>query len=389
MARFDIDKATVRNRLELRREPYWGAPVERGLFVGFRKLEHGGNWIARFRTEDGKQVYNSLGPVSAENDYEAAKREARRWRKGVEVGVKPSGVDTVSDACVEYLAALRREKREATAQDAAQRINRTILNDPLGRIKLSQLRERHIEAWRERLESGTFEPMPVKGARAVRPLSPAVFKRTLTVVKAALNHAVRKRHVAPERAFEWQGIRADRDADGRRELYLDKTQRRALMAATEGGLRDVVECIALTGCRPGDPAVALVKDYDGRTASMTFTTKDHRRTIPVSPACKALLDRLSAGKHQDAHLFLQDGGEPWTSRAWFDAVRAAVRKAGLPQETVLYNLRHSWITDAIVAGMDLLTVAKLVGTSLAMIEKHYGHLVHGTARDKLKTMEFL
>jgi hypothetical protein len=32
------------------------------------------------------------------------------------------------------------------------------------------------------------------------------------------------------------------------------------------------------------------------------------------------------------------------------------------------------ITDLVHDGLDLLTVAQLSGTSVAMIEKHYGHL---------------
>lgn len=39
--------------------------------------------------------------------------------------------------------------------------------------------------------------------------------------------------------------------------------------------------------------------------------------------------------------------------------------------------------------MDLLTVSKLVGTSLNMIQKHYGHLAQAAAREKLQKIEFL
>lgn len=385
----ELHKSTVREKLSPRREPYWGPPVERGLYVGFRRLEHAGNWIARYRNEEGRQVYQSLGPVTEANDYDSAKREARRWRKTVDAGVTTAEVESVADACREYVALLRREKRNETALDTEQRFNRTVYADAIGKVKLSQLREHHLEAWRQRLETGTYTAVPVKGAREIAPLSPPVFKRTLSSVKAALNMAVRKRYVAPEKAFEWQAIRPEKDADGRRELYLDKAQRRALLDAMAEDVRDLAECVALTGCRPGDPAAVLRKDYDARTGSVTFTTKDHPRTIPLSPAARALFDRLARSKLPAARLFVQADGSPWTARAWHEPVREAVAKAGLPPETVLYTLRHSWITDAIVGGMDLLTVAKLVGTSLAMIEKHYGHLVQGAARDKLQKLEFL
>ena len=213
--------------------------------------------------------------------------------------------------------------------------------------------------------------------------------RSIWPLKAALNRAVRKRYVSAERALEWQEIKPEKDADGRRDLYLDRAQRRALMEAADESLRDIVECLILTGCRPGDPALTLRKHYDGRTGSIRFTSKGHDRTIPLSPAARKLFDRLARGKLPNAHLFTQSDGMPWDSKAWHAPIREAVSKAKVPDKTVLYTLRHSWITDAIVGGMDLLTVAKLVGTSLQMIEKHYGHLVRDAARDKLAQLEFV
>ena len=50
----------------------------------------------------------------------------------------------------------------------------------------------------------------------------------------------------------------------------------------------------------------------------------------------------------------------------------------------IYTLRHSTITDLIVEHqLDTLTVAQLSGTSLLMIEKHYGHLNQKRASEAL------
>jgi site-specific recombinase XerD len=49
-------------------------------------------------------------------------------------------------------------------------------------------------------------------------------------------------------------------------------------------------------------------------------------------------------------------------------------------------LRHSTITDLVTGGLDLFTVAKISGTSVAMIEKHYGHLQREHARQALKML---
>lgn len=382
MARHDIDKAGVRNKLKPRREPYWGPPVERGLYVGFRKLEHGGTWIARFRNDEGRQVYQSLGAATAENDYEAAKREARRWMRTVEAGVQADRLLTVADVCRDYVDAMKAEGRERSSVDAHKTFTRIVYNDPIGKIRADKLTQRHLEAWRARMEAGEMS-----GRKRGIP-SRATFNRNLTALKAALNRAVSRREIPHDRAIEWNAIKPYRDADGRREVYLDREQRRALLEAAQGDLRDLLTCIALTGCRPGDPAAMLRKDWDGRTGTATFRTKTGERKVPVSPAARALFDRLAKGKQPDAHLFTNEG-EPWTSQAWAYQVKAAVAKAGLPAGTVAYTLRHCWITDAIVGGMDPVTVARLTGTSLEMISKTYGHLVEGAARDKLANLDFV
>ena len=52
-------------------------------------------------------------------------------------------------------------------------------------------------------------------------------------------------------------------------------------------------------------------------------------------------------------------------------------------EAKVYTLRHSVITDLVRGGLPVLTVAQLSGTSVAMIERHYGHLVRDDAEKAL------
>ncbi len=305
--------------------------------------------------------------------------------------VTPKSELTVADACRDYVKGLTKDGRTVAADDANRRFERCLYGDKLGKVRLKDLHQDHIEAWRDRVEKGELPALPAKRGRppVAKPLAKSSVNRMRTVLVAALNHAVARRKASPDVAFEWNAVKPLKDASQRRSLYLEREQRRALLEATDGPVRDLIECVALTGCRPGDPALCLRSDYDGRTASVRFRSKDHDRKIPLSPAASALFDRLAKGKLPKAHLFTQDGKKAWTADAWSEPVRAAAARAALPEGVTLYTLRHCWITDAIVGGMDLLTVAKLAGTSLAMIEKHYGHLVQGAARDKLAQVQFL
>lgn len=298
--------------------------------------------------------------------------------------------DTVADACRDYVDALRKEGRKSTGDDAERRFERTVYADRIGKLPLAKLTQDDMEDWRDRVERGDLAELPTKKGRPpnAKPLGKASVNRMRTVLVAALNRAVARRKVTPDRVIEWANVKPYKNAGSRRDLYLDRKQRRALLDNAAPAIRDVMECIILTGCRPGDPAAVLRRDYDARHSTVTFRTKEHPRTIPLSPAAKKLFDRLAKGKAHTEHLFT-NGGTAWRPHDWRELVKDAATKAKLPSGVVLYTLRHCWITDAIVGGMDLLTVAKLSGTSLAMIEKHYGHLVQGAAREKLAQVEFL
>ncbi len=113
------------------------------------------------------------------------------------------------------------------------------------------------------------------------------------------------------------------------------------------------------------------------------------RRVPLSPTALELFKRLAKNKLPNAHLFTADDGKPWVNCAWSLPVREAAARAKLPKGTVLYTLRHSFITETLLAGMATLEVAKLSGTSLPMIEKNYGKLVTEVARERLAQVTLL
>jgi integrase len=87
-----------------------------------------------------------------------------------------------------------------------------------------------------------------------------------------------------------------------------------------------------------------------------------------------------------APMFARSGGREWNKDAWKHPVKDAVRAAKLPSGASAYTLRHSVITDLIRSGLPALTVAQLSGTSVAMVERHYGHLVRSDAEEALASL---
>ena len=107
------------------------------------------------------------------------------------------------------------------------------------------------------------------------------------------------------------------------------------------------------------------------------------RSIKLPPATAKLFAAAAKDKLPAAPLFARADGRPWDKDMWKDPIKAAVRAAELPGEATAYTLRHSVITDLVHGGLDLLTVAQVAGTSVRMIEKHYGHLRDTVAADAL------
>jgi site-specific recombinase XerD len=112
------------------------------------------------------------------------------------------------------------------------------------------------------------------------------------------------------------------------------------------------------------------------------------RKIKLPPTTAAIFSSLTKSKLPTAPLLTQNNGQAWGKDNWKKPIKAAAAAAGLSNAVTAYTLRHSVITDLVTNGLDLLTVAQLSGTSVAMIEKHYGHHREDHAANALAGLNF-
>ncbi len=135
------------------------------------------------------------------------------------------------------------------------------------------------------------------------------------------------RRVSPNAAQERRDVKPHRDADRRREIFLNLTQRRALLDACDGAILDLVEAAMLTAARAGELATARVSQFDARTGMMKYVGKTGTRTVPVSPMTHSLFKRLAKGKLPTAYLLTREDGLPWKHRKWANGIREAAYAA--------------------------------------------------------------
>ena len=377
-----LDRVDVRAKLKPRRDPYWHRLAE-GRYLGFRKMKAGatGTWLARYY--DGEKYQpKSLEAFAAllEKDrFDAAKRAAEAWFQHLNMGGSTDCV-SVKTACAAYIEKLRQEKGDASADDTEGRFRRLVYDDPIGPMDLSKLAPRHFAEWKKRVLSKARH-------RTTRARARSTYNRDLGSFRAALNLAVDRREVVSNHAWakELRQLKLDEN-ESRRTLYLSRDERRKLLGNGSEEVKPLLTALAMLPLRPGEQANAKVSDFDARRGLLRVSGKTGSREVPLSGAAVEHFKACARDKLPSAWLISRLDGAKWDRFAWNKQIKHAAACAGLPAATVLYTLRHSTITDLVTGGLDLFTVAKISGTSVKMIDKHYGQLQQERAKAALETL---
>ncbi|WP_341711046.1 tyrosine-type recombinase/integrase [Erythrobacter sp.] len=382
----DLSKIGSRDKLKPRadKEPHWQR-LQAGWYVGYRpsKLGSYGTWFARAYDEDlrkyRRKALGHFGTLTGKDVFAAARKEAVAFAELVESGgIQVETLETVADACRAYL----NEKPSAIAEGV---FRRHVFGDPLAQTKLSKLRRRHLSDWRKRLEDApALISRSKKGDKRFKVRSAATINRDMVPLRAALWRVLAPG--APRSDAAWQeALKPIKGADRRRDLYLDKQERRRLLAELDADIEPFVRALCLLPLRPGALAALNVSGFEERTRTLTIGSDKNGvpRQIAVPDSIASFLREQSKSKLPSAWLFTRSNGVPWSKDTWKGPIKKAVLSAGLPTKASAYTLRHSVITDLVRGGLPILTIAQLADTSVAMIERHYGHLVRNDAEEAL------
>jgi integrase len=162
------------------------------------------------------------------------------------------------------------------------------------------------------------------------------------------------------------------------------------VAVELGEWGDAVRFVAATGLRPEEWIPLTKMDIDEDTGTVTvrrtytegkgleeFVGKTSRsiRSVPLSDIALAAY-QAQRKRHPDVPLVFpaSRGGylnlRNWRQRDWHPALETAGVASRGPNA-----LRHTFATWFLVESDDRWLLAQLMGTSVAMVEQHYGHLV--------------
>jgi integrase len=321
-----------------------------------------------YRTAGG---YGIRWPENGDRPHQAGfrtKTEARQWfaehvaprlRRG-----GPSADVTFEAFCVEYL--------ERWGADVADRTRSTIeewlapARKQFGSWTLAELEGAadDIARWRSKLPS---EHARYKNTRALRQVLAAARRWGYIARNPALdagpNPQPRGEEIQPFTRDELDAIVAE---------LADKDAAIVIFAAETGLRTNEWTATERRDIDRRNPAVAVQRRF--AEGKLTPYPKTARRRVPLTPRAIEALDRLPARLDtpllfpaaMGAHIDLDN----WRLRVWYPALEAA----GINQRGP-YELRHTFATEALAAGVSIFRLARLMGASVETIDRHYGHLV--------------
>jgi len=327
----------------------------------------------RYRTggRDSKRVQR-CGFRSEADARAALERVLEKHRRGRGVGRRL----TLAEFVDEYLA--QHEVSPVTLAKLRFLLSRAV--QAFGGCYIDELDPVEISAWRMTVSPGyRFEA--TQALRQV--LARAVLWGMLDVNPAKQGVENPQRRRTEKRPFEsWEQIEALADRLGPR-------------------LGSMVLFAAATGMRPGEWVALEHRDIDhvGRVAYVNRSfgkgrltspkTEASRRAVPLPARALAALDQLPTGDAGDLLFRAERGGyldlHNFRNREWKPAQVAA----GIEPLRRIYDLRHTFATFALRAGISTFDLSRYMGASLTMIDRHYGHLARDGREHAIRLLDEL
>ena len=156
---------------------------------------------------------------------------------------------------------------------------------------------------------------------------------------------------------------------------------RALLRAAKPHMRRVIVMIRFSGMRPGEVRGLEWKHVDVAAGAIvldkhkTVAKTKKSRLIPLNTVTVKLLAWLRRNHLPRARqIFLNSFFRPWSCKALTKTVQAIREKVGLGDDVKLHGGRHTFATGAILAGVDVGTLAELLGHGRIMTTQRYVHL---------------
>ena len=209
-----------------------------------------------------------------------------------------------------------------------------------------------------------------RGKRTKRPLKPATVNRELACLKAMYNHALKERHDFRNPVSDVESLQERNEQD----RILTFQEQRSYLAVASPNVKDVATLMLESGMRPEEVYRARVDRIDlenGYLFNPYGKTPAARRRIPLTSTALAIVKRR-VGAATGPYLFPHRKDQDRSITTAHKGHVAALRDSKVAPFR-LYDCRHTWATRAAQSGMDMPTLAALLGHSKLNMVMRYVH----------------
>lgn len=381
----DVGTRAARERLPLStgNQPYWTAAIG-GTSLGYYKGARDRSWYVRQRI-GGKYIKQRIGTPDdfTEADGEIVLTTKQAWAKAITAQLeerKPQprhygdGL-TLNDVMEAYIS-------EHLAGKGSQAITRQQhgrhVKDSIGTKLVAALDAKTLRKW---LNAMAKTPPTVRGkVQEFDPTDPEQVRkrrnsanRVLTMVKAALNRAWKADELPPALSPFWNKVDPLDLGEEPEPRMLDTEEITRLLNAAEPDLRQLLQGALMTGARRGELIALRCRAFDPDTGTLRIYQRKSKKTLtqPLTPEGVRFFESLTAGRPDDAFMFLRSDGRPWGADD-IQRPMVAAREAAKLEDVSFKTTRATYGKLLLLATKDLELVAKALGHSDSRItRKHY------------------
>jgi integrase len=173
------------------------------------------------------------------------------------------------------------------------------------------------------------------------------------------------------------------------ERWLTLEEEKRLLITSPKWLREIVTFAINTGLRQGEILDLMwpLVDFSRRTMTILEQKNKGKDTLPLNENALAVLKERDGVRHPNTdHVFYNENMKRIDSSNLSRAFRSALRKAGI-KNFRFHDLRHTFATRLVQAGVDLYTVQKLGRWKTISMVMRYAHHYPESLRSGVEVLD--